>query len=355
MKKISYRREVEPYQIDEYRPLPHIDAKTTPESGILTGNREKKTSEYQEALRQGVVAHIDRIAWRTCEFFTKRTKKKFIEILTGTYQVGRPKYHGITDEEGETRRNILEHRVVLPYDEVTVILEWGRIQGRSPRSTAQAFIGMTWRAKGDYSLYSQYLREMEVILLKLGIKWELCYAEVSLDSTNDEISSYLFNHTLLRGGRADQIMDCLSGKNRRLRAGIRPSVPNTYQNNKFHYKQLVNYQKTGKKDYVDMVNGNVIRRSELKCKRKILDRYGVVRIDDLMSKMMDIYQGEVLWKKRNDREVERLGFSEEERKNIIESPVIYWIWKLVKKGISIKDARNRYCENTAPIEPILVI
>jgi hypothetical protein len=352
-------RKKEGYNHDrqDYRPLysPYIPSLERVETGLLTESQVGYSNEYQQALRTGLVAHVDRVSWTTSRAFTKYTLEKLKRILMATYGDVRILGEGnILEYYGLGKRGTLRRRTRISYGSAVALIEWHRDNSRSPMDKKQAVIDLTWDDKGNYTAYSGYLRDFEKILGLVGGDWELYYAEIDMDTVSPSCGYYLFNHTLVAGGASDEIF-YYDEKTARQKKGVKPRELNVYQNNWKNKRQMCNHIMNRPVDYFDTEMRSFIWRSELRIRKEIIKKYGHTRIDDLIREAEDIFQREVYWKQVKGKKIMEMGFSEKEMREVLMSPVIYWIWKLLGLGISMRDARQIYCENIEPMRANLKV
>ena len=326
--------------------------------GILREEPLQASTRYGEALRRGMVSHMDRVAWITTKPFTREDMNRLEAILEITY----PNIRKESDAPPRNKpylglkkaKQIFNRRVALTYDNIVIIVDFERDNKWRTADKKQAIVWVSWTLKEDYTNYAGYLRDFEKILAILGGDWQLWYCEIDLDTTSPGLGRALFNHTLVRGCNAKQIMHCTEGTTW-YRKGIIPECLNTLHNKQENKRQLANHTMDRDTDYYDTTTKSWIWRSEIRLKKEVINPDGKTKVGQIIANAEMMYNGNVLWKQVRIDRMDGLGFTESENELIKNDSVIYWVWQLVRKKMSMGHIRTDYCSNTTPMKAILQV
>ena len=367
MKKDRYNQEVEEYRCGMEKGVRHpATQEMQPPTPLVIIEREimqDKTEEYQDALRRGTVCHLDRVGFKTDYEFTEKTLEMFHRVLMSVYgKVRKPTPQEIKQMEyrqyrGMVRtKTLFKQRARIVIDEnAVVVIDFERRGEWSPNDKKQAVLWMTWKIKGDYTNWSSYLREMEGILRHFGGNWTVWYVEIDMDTTLQYIGKSLFDHTLVKGLRKNDIRHWDDKQEANLR-GVSAKSINTYQNLETHRKrQLSNHVMDRPTDYKDLITGSWIFRSEIRLKREAINPLDNKSISEIIKDAEKIYNKNVLWRAIKYDGINKIRFTLKEKRLIERDSVLYWVWQLIRKKISMNKIRSDYLIEYTPMRPVLTL
>ena len=249
------------YQLDCRIPRIEIHESTH----LINAVKLHETTRYVQALREGLIGHLDKVVWNI-RTFPDNQRNKLIKMYKELYS-----HAQVKDYTHQTYR--WKHGRFLRQTQITsypfrLLINWRRDQGRQYFSPYDGGIESTWERKEDYSGYHEYLKQVEDIMSLCGLEWSLGYVEISQDTVSPEIGAYVFRHVVLSKGNHNQIM-WFDHDSHTMKAGTNRQADNHYQNNEHSVKQLSCHKKSRTEDYFDDILRSHIWRCELRIKRAV--------------------------------------------------------------------------------------